>query len=249
MTFNTAFKHVYAEKLAPYGFQKIKGRRPYFVRMEGEEIAHVIAYVNRSAFRPYKSFIITWGVATVYRKKINLEETPLDAGWMSGIGDPGNGPYFEYRDDSTLKPGLPYSTKGNDVDMMEELEWSVEVVKQEILPKLDQVKTLKDCMEVLGPTAAYVYDLDGDKYEENDEKEGMLNYKLYTLEEFEEGWRKEVESVEARYKESRTKVMQKQVTIFRKYTEDEGYHRVVLEEMERRKTANQEILRGYGLEF
>ncbi len=168
---------------------------------------------------------------------------------MDGMGDPRNGPYFEYRNEYVMEPGVSYQVGGNDVSMMEELEWSLEVVKQEILPKLDQVKTLKDCMEVLGPTAAYVYDLDGDKYEENDEKEGMLNYKLYTLEEFEEGWRKEVESVEARYKESRTKVMQKQVTIFRKYTEDESYHRMVLEEIERRKAANQEILRGYGLKF
>lgn len=189
------------------------------------------------------------GVATVYRKKINLVETPLDAGWISGIGDPGNGPYFEYRDDSTLKPGLLYSTKGNDVDMMEELEWSVEVVKQERLPKLDQVKTLEDCMEVLGPTAAYVYDLDGDKYEEYDEKEGMLNYKLYTPEEFEARKKKSVESVEDRYKEERMQIMKEQVAIFRKFTEDERYHRMVLEEMERRKAANQEIIRGYGLEF
>jgi len=46
-------------------------------------------------------------------------------------------PIFEYRDESTIKPGRSFQTGGNDVDMMEELEHSVEVVKQEILPRLD----------------------------------------------------------------------------------------------------------------
>ncbi len=246
-SFDAAFKRLYAEKLAPYGFQKIKGKRPYFVRMEGDEIAHVIAYANSWACRPYKSFIVRYGVATVYRKKIDLEENPRDANWMDGMGDPGNGPYFEYRNEYVMEPGVSYQVGGNDVGMMEELEWSVEVVKQEILPKLDQVKTLEDRMEILGPTAAYVYDLDFEH--ECDENEGMLNYKLYTLEEFEARKKKSVESVEARYKERRTQIMKEQVAIFRKYTEDERYHQKVLEEMERRKVANQEILRGYGLKF
>ncbi len=251
MTFNTAFKHVYAEKLAPYGFQKIKGRRPYLVRMVGDEILQAVSYADAgTSVRPYRDFDVVWGVATVYRPKINLETNPRYERWMKNyVRDASGHVTFQYRDDSTLKPGLPFQVGGNDVDMMEELERSAEAVIQETLPQLDLVKTLKDCMEVMGPMAAYVYDLDGDVYEENDDKEGMLNYKLYTLEEFEEGWKKEVESVEARYKESRTQIMKKQVAIFRKYTEDERYHRMVQEEMERRKVANQEILRGYGLKL
>ena len=249
MTFNTAFKHVYAEKLAPYGFQKIKGRRPYLVRMVGDEILQAVSYADAgTSVRPYKDFNVVWGIATVYRPKINLEGNPRYEIWMKNyVGDASGNPTFQYRDDSTLKPGIHYSVGGNDVDMMEELERSVEAVIQDALPRLDQVKTLKDCREILGSNAAYVYDLDFEY--ECDEKEGMLNYKLYTLEEFKARKIKFLERMEERYKEEETELMNEQVAIFRKYTEDERYHRMVLEEMERRKTANQKILRGYGLEF
>ena len=247
MTFNTAFKHVYAEKLAPYGFQKIKGRRPYLVRMVGDEILQAVSYADAgTSVRPYKDFNVVWGVATVYRPKINLEGNPRYEIWMKNyVGDASGNPTFQYRDDSTLKPGLPFQVGGNDVDMMEELARSAEAVIQETLPQLDQVKTLKDCREILGSDAAYVrdYDLGG----EYDSDEGMLNYKLYTLEEFTARKKKTVDSVEARDKERRTQIMKEQVAIFRKFTEDERYHQKVLEEMERRKAANQEILRGYGL--
>ena len=247
MTFNTAFKHVYAEKLAPYGFQKIKGRRPYLVRMVGDEILQAVSYADAgTSVRPYKDFNVVWGVATVYRPKINLETNPRYENWMKNyVWDASGHVTFQYRDDSTLKPGLPFQVGGNDVDMMEELERSAEAVIQETLPQLDQVKTLKDCREILGSDAAYVrdYDLGG----EYDSDEGMLNYKLYTLEEFTARKKKTVDSVEARDKERRTQIMKEQVAIFRKFTEDERYHQKVLEEMERRKAANQEILRGYGL--
>ncbi len=247
MTFNTAFKHVYAEKLAPYGFQKIKGRRPYLVRMVGDEILQAVSYADAgTSVRPYKDFNVVWGVATVYRPKINLEGNPRYEIWMKNyVWDASGHVTFQYRDDSTLKPGLPFQVGGNDVDMMEELERSAEAVIQETLPQLDQVKTLKDCREILGSDAAYVrdYDLGG----EYDSDEGMLNYKLYTLEEFTARKKKTVDSVEARDKERRTQIMKEQVAIFRKFTEDERYHQKVLEEMERRKAANQEILRGYGL--
>ena len=249
MTFNTAFKHVYAEKLAPYGFRKIKGRRPYLVRMVGDEILQAVSYADAgTSVRPYKDFNVVWGVATVYRPKINLEGNPRYEIWMKNyVGDASGNPTFQYRDDSTLKPGLHYRVGGNDVDMMEELERSAEAVIQNALPRMDQVKTLKDCMEILGAISFYVYDLDFEY--ECDEKEGMLNYKLYTLEKFEERWRKSVERIESRYKEKHAQLMKEQVAIFRKYTEDERYHQKVLEEMERRKAANQAILRGYGLEF
>ena len=247
MTFNTAFKHVYAEKLAPYGFQKIKGRRPYLVRMVGDEILQAVSYADAgTSVRPYRDFDVVWGVATVYRPKINLETNPRYERWMKNyVRDASGHVTFQYRDDSTLKPGLPFQVGGNDVDMMEELERSAEAVIQETLPQLDQVKTLKDCREILGSDAAYVrdYDLGG----EYDSDEGMLNYKLYTLEEFTARKKKTVDSVEARDKERRTQIMKEQVAIFRKFTEDERYHQKVLEEMERRKAANQEILRGYGL--
>lgn len=235
MTFNTAFKHLYSEKLAPYGFQKIKGRRPYLVRMVGDEILQAVSYADTgTSVRPYKDFNVVWGIATVYRPRINLDGNPRYEIWMKNyVWDASGNPTFEYRDDSTLKPGIHYRVGGNDVEMMEELERSAEAVIQNALPRMDQVKTLEDCMEILADS---VYDYDFEY--ECDEKEGMLNYKLYTLEEFRARNRKFLENMEERYKEEETELMNEQVAIFRKFTEDERYHRMVLEEMERRKVAN-----------
>jgi hypothetical protein len=47
MTFDTAFKRVYAEELASYGFKKIKGKRPYFVRMIGDELQRSVQVVKK----------------------------------------------------------------------------------------------------------------------------------------------------------------------------------------------------------
>ncbi len=44
---NTVFKQVFSEGLKDQGFQKIKGRQPYLVRVvEGGEIIHVISCRN-----------------------------------------------------------------------------------------------------------------------------------------------------------------------------------------------------------
>ena len=76
---NTIFKRVYGEALAPYGFVKIKGRQPYFVRMIGDEILQVITYMNEWCSKQfYKAFDIYCGVATVYRQRLNLERSPLE---------------------------------------------------------------------------------------------------------------------------------------------------------------------------
>jgi len=100
MTFDTAFKHLYAKELAPYGFQKIKGRRPYFVRMVGDEIAHVISYRNSWSMRPYKNFIVLWGIATVYRRRINFEKK------FRGIRLVGHVMYAVHRANQYLNTGM-----------------------------------------------------------------------------------------------------------------------------------------------
>ena len=50
-TLGTAFKQVYGEALKEYGFKKIKGKYPYYVRLIGDEIVHVITYAARPKTR------------------------------------------------------------------------------------------------------------------------------------------------------------------------------------------------------
>ncbi len=51
MTFETAIKHAMDEALFPHGFQRVKGRRPYYVRMIGDEIAQIMCYWKQLEFR------------------------------------------------------------------------------------------------------------------------------------------------------------------------------------------------------
>lgn len=248
MTFDTAFKHLYAKELAPYGFQKIKGRRPYFVRMIGEEIVHVISYQNDWAFRPYKRFTVLWGVATVYRNKINFEKNPRDTiKWTTYVRDETGSPRFEYRDASPMKPGVTYETGGHDVDMMVELQRSVEVVIHNTLPIMDKMITLYDCIKNPHPnTILYENALERVHDEDN---EGLLNIKVFDLKEFEEIQRMLVEKTDSEHKAIAVKDMNEEVDTFRKYTQDKEYYQKVMNELERRKRENQAILRSYGIEF
>jgi hypothetical protein len=171
MTFDAAFKKLYAEELAPYGFQKVKGRSPYFVRMVGDEIAHVITYRNHRSIRPYKYFAVLWGVATVYRTIIDLETPPEQTLWMHYVKDKSLRLPFGYLQDKyiaeklvpgesfnmegtyvKLIKGIGYDVGGNNVNMMEGLEYSVEAVKRITLPLLDQVSTLRACIDCTNTT-------------------------------------------------------------------------------------------------
>lgn len=75
----TEFVNYYKEKLEPYGFRKVKGRQPYFVRVVNDEILHIFTFQPRGfSSKPWegKYFWLICGVATVYRKEINFSVAP-----------------------------------------------------------------------------------------------------------------------------------------------------------------------------
>lgn len=86
---NTVFKQVFGEGLKERGFVKIKGKQPYLVRVIGDEIVHVIACKSEwCGEKGYKSFSVWGGVATVYRRAINLTCSPGDnTNWLLLLSD------------------------------------------------------------------------------------------------------------------------------------------------------------------
>ncbi|MCL1824086.1 MAG: hypothetical protein FWG44_07780, partial [Oscillospiraceae bacterium] len=86
ITLNTVFKQVFGEALEPLGFKLIKSKYPYFVRLIGDEIIHIITIRNESTGKPgYKAFNILGGVATVYRQRISLDYNPQENNnWLKG---------------------------------------------------------------------------------------------------------------------------------------------------------------------
>lgn len=85
----SAFVKYYKEKLEPFGFQKVKGRQPYFVRVVNDEILHIFTFMGTASTQQgYKAFHLLCGVATVYRKEINFSVTPgHNSDWLVCLGD------------------------------------------------------------------------------------------------------------------------------------------------------------------
>ncbi len=75
MTLNAEFKKVFGEALEPLGFKLIKSKYPYFVRFIGNEIVHIITYIDKaSGTRTQKSLF--------YKVKRDGSYEPLN-----GVGD------------------------------------------------------------------------------------------------------------------------------------------------------------------
>lgn len=79
ITLNAAFKQIIGKALESFGFKVIKGRHPYIVRVINNEILHVITFRTESPdySEGDKAFAIMGGIATVYRKKITLDQSPI----------------------------------------------------------------------------------------------------------------------------------------------------------------------------
>ena len=270
---NTVFKRVYKEALAPYGFVKIKGRQPYFVRMIGDEILQVITYMNEwSSKQFYKAFDICCGVATVYRQRLNLERSPLEnSNWFEGNGSlyAKLNPYdcdLQYRNEI-----LKFFYKSDDEEsMLEAVKHSFEITEKIMLPVLNEVKDLETCMD-------YFYKINATRKVQscsenfgnclpiNFYNEGLLHLKVYSLDEYIEKiksnadrWRKlEEYNLETgrtgitkesfdEWWEDEKRILSKQIDIFSKLINDPEENMKAMEELERRKAANMDALRSYG---
>jgi len=269
MSLNTAFKKVYGEALEPYGFKKVKGKFPYFARVIGEEIVHIITCVNCTMIVPgkYKAFDIECGVETVYVPKINFDRRPGRTEWMEGN-------LTIYRE---THPGAPQekldelyeyvydSTDEN--SMLEALKKSFEHTKEIMLPHLDDVRDYKACMEHYNNYALgqqYIYDVMDDSRKPYSYRDGLLHFKAFTAEEYanreknrykgaderdllyvQEG-RMSMEEFESE-KADREKRLRADIALFEKYANNEQYHQILMEELESRRRKNTEILKEYGL--
>ena len=77
LTLNKAFDIVFGEALKPLGFQKIKSRYPYYIKLVNNEIIHVITYISTTSSVPgKKAFEVYGGVASIYRDTIDFSINP-----------------------------------------------------------------------------------------------------------------------------------------------------------------------------
>ena len=144
----TEFVKYYKEKLEPYGFKKVKGRQPYFVRVVNDEILHIFTFESvRSTEFGYKAFHLSCGVATVYRKEINFSIPPSEnSDWLVVYGD-----FHEIAETDYPVVELPRDSMifyYNDENLNEIMSETYKGAKF-IINKLDKVLNMEDVLRYL----------------------------------------------------------------------------------------------------
>ncbi len=244
MSLNAAFKKVFGEALEPLGYKLIKSKYPYFVRVVTDEIIHVISYYNdkKCYDRDHDNIVINGGVATVYRKEIDLTHNPRRENWLTT-----NYSIYIYRLehnleklDVELKHRLYYHPSAPE-DILDEMEYQLALTKRFILPALDKAVTIDSCIEhdfEIGMSLTLYDDGSfGATYGNSYYNEGMLYFKTHK-EVFENGMKNAISELALQEK-----------AYFEKVHNDPDLYNEVQAELERRKKDNTELLRSYGLEI
>ncbi len=242
MTLNAAFKQVFGEALEPLGFKLIKSKYPYFVRVVSDEIIHIISYYNhRNGCNHYNNIVIKGGVATVYRKEIDLTHNPRRENWLTT-----NCHIYIYRLernleklDVELKRQLYYHPSAPS-DILDEMEYQLTLTKRFMLPALDKAVTIDSCIEhnfEIGMSLSLYNDgCFGETYGNSYYDEGMLYFKT--------DW-----SVFENAPGDMDQMALHRKSFFEKAHVDFDLYKKAQVELERRKVANTEILKSYGLDI
>lgn len=264
LTLNAAFKQVFGEALKPLGFKKIKGRQPYFVRLIGNEIIHVVAMHKTGD----NYFDIVSGVATVYREKIDLSESiRFNQNWLIGISE-----FYRKFDDTNFNNEYRISimyfgfNQTTNEAIIKAFESALREFRKWVLPILQEADSIINVLEYFykfSPSNLLIYNPDNDFKRWEIDNEGLLVFKLnnpyemiekkckeameqniyetehnlngHTLENFEENC-DNIRKSELRQKDKINNILK-----------NAANYQKTLAELERRKTSNIERLKSYGL--
>ncbi len=275
-TLGAMFKKIYGEALAPYGFKKIKGKQPYFVRVIGDEIVHVITYTTRPREREgYKEYMILGGVATVYRDNLRLERTPSDNfGWLiDNLYVSRKLDLYGEKENMFEKLYTFSYEEGNDESLLQSIMYSLEMTERFLLAAINMATDINSAMDyfkIYNSSSLWIYDDEGFGRLDSasDYNEGYLCLKLYSLEQFivmeeklfeetnkyelymlESGkWGMTKEEHESQ-KQIRLKGINNQIVRFEKFYKNKREYTRIMEELERRKKVNVQRLRDYGFDL
>lgn len=226
ITLNAAFKQIIGKALEPFGFKVIKGRHPYIVRVINNEILHIITFRTESPdySEGDKAFAIMGGIATVYRKKITLDQSPIQNYiWFNYMFD-----FYEALTDERdtnilgqLFRSCYYSDKPE--SLISVMNTGAENVIKYVLPvmgKINDIDSSLDYMRKFKKPCNSVQCTEICEYYP-DEDEAFLYFLSDKKEEY--------------------------ANILANFSNDKELHNWVIEEIERRKIENQKILKAFDL--
>ncbi len=214
MTFNACIKKHFDEAFGPYGFKKIKSKYPYWGRMVGDEILQIITYKNEWSMKPYKNFSIWGGVATVYRKKIDLDIESRDQTWMKEAGAIyqmlNNCEYNDYDSNNSFN-------LNSEIEMENRIINAIDITVKGLLQELQRANDLKSSIDFWAkytPQLLNILDFDDfDKIRKEDE--GFILFKEYGYEDY--------RAFEKKQYEDCTKLLLKMYSQYGQRNENEYY--------------------------
>lgn len=274
LSLNTVFKKVYEKELEPYGFKKIKGRQPYFARMVGDEIVHVITVIPEPTIMPgERRYGIYGGVATVYRPLINFNITPRDnRNWLiSNLYVCRDTDVFEEKSLESIKECDFYYMTDNEESLLKSMENSVDITKKYLLKELSKVDSLSRCVEYyefFHSSNVLYFNPEKPFFDDDEYYEGLINFKVFGIEDFVNHTQKilgetcermiymiekgmvggTIESFKEEQKEYEEDA-EERIAIFKRYVDDKQLYKIIQDELEKRKINNTEILKKHNVNF
>ena len=186
-------KSVYDNGLLKHGFHRLKGPHLYYVRCVGDEIVHVIAIREERAYRTsyqgvyHIGFTVSFGAATVYRKKVTLDEPVRDNQfWLNNLDAISYMENYCSPYDRQARKMIPFRYEyagADETALTAVVQRSLEMVEQYALPVLDRITDLDACMEYFfkyHPILLAIFEA-SDRYIDTQNKfnEGLLPTMLY----------------------------------------------------------------------
>ncbi|MFR3951615.1 MAG: hypothetical protein ACLTY2_06105 [Coprococcus eutactus] len=169
-------KNALKEFLEPYGFKKVRGRYPYFVKVINDEIIEVITFRNLIGM----GYLTIGGLATVYGREIDFSMSPRYNGDWIDLYDGGVYECLKAENGGQLDiPEPHYPLIELDIaeeDFQQAIELAVNTVRDVLVPAFARVTDLSNCVSFYRQFSGLKLILSP---EIKDNEEGLLNFLVY----------------------------------------------------------------------
>ena len=271
----TVFKEVYGKGLEPYGFKRIKGKQPYYVRVVTDEIINIISFKSENNYcfnQGYRRFAVVCGIATIYRPFIDLDKTVRE---NYGFRDAWS-IYKEINrgkwNEATMNElyNTEYLEK-NEESLVESMKKSFFLVRENILPILDSINDIYSCIDFFRKIQSPVLNIcKGESFgrmnPNKEDNESLIAFKIDNMDRYEKGFKEYIEfynTYEAEEKKAgrfnetddrlyarkvgRLEWLESSLKEINNMRNNPEINKQIIEEMEFRKNRNTQALREHGV--
>ena len=197
MSLNEAFVKVFGEALEPLGFKRIKYPYPYFLRIVGGEVIHIITYtkwrghpfVGGFEAQDYGQYDILCMVKTIYSTDFDFPKSHLErysGAFLSRREIYGREYIADYNEDCWKKANEYFPFKpGDEKQILDSFECAFNETKQLLLPALDSAVDFKSFLdfEYKFKQTPFIYYEHG-RYDYLNECEGLLHINVDTCDSY-----------------------------------------------------------------